>query len=127
MDFGFWWWWGGGGEEGRGKVLSSFRELGRSYITFRDMGSTVKIILGSIRKYHKGAREIWALFSGSKGALTPTPTYAIVAQLVWVVSPGVCVGLEGGGADVIVRESRNYGYAKDHRSFQLQNNQYLHA
>ena len=60
---------GGGGEEGRGKVLDSFRELGRSCISFRDFGSSVKIILGSTRKYHKGAREIWALFSGSKGAL----------------------------------------------------------
>ena len=49
---------GGGGEEGRGKVLNSFRELGRSYFTFMDLGSTVKIILGSTRKYHKGAREI---------------------------------------------------------------------
>ena len=64
---------GGGGEEGRGKVLNSFRELGRSCITFWDLGSTVKIILGSTRKYHKGAREIWALFSGSKGVLTPPP------------------------------------------------------
>ena len=61
----------GGGEEGRGKVLNSFRELGRSCITFRDLRGTVKIILGSTRKCHKGAREIWALFSGSKGALTP--------------------------------------------------------
>ena len=60
-----------GGEEGRGKVLNCFRELKRSCITFRDLGSTVKIILGSTRKYHKGAREIWALFSGSEGALTP--------------------------------------------------------
>ena len=41
---------GGGGEEGRGKVLNSFRELGRSCTTFRDLGSTVKIILGSTRK-----------------------------------------------------------------------------
>ena len=62
---------GAGGEDGRGKVLNSFRELGRSCITFRDLGSTVKMILGSTRKYHKGVREIWALFSGSKGALTP--------------------------------------------------------
>ena len=62
----------GGGVEGRGKVLSNLRELGRSYITFMDLGSTVKIILGSTRKYHKGAKEIWALFSGRKGALTPT-------------------------------------------------------
>ena len=62
---------GGGVEEGRGNVLNSFRELGRSCITFRDLGSTVKIILGSTRKYHEGAREIWALFSGSKGALPP--------------------------------------------------------
>ena len=30
---------GGGGEEGQGKVLSSLRELGRSYITFRDIYS----------------------------------------------------------------------------------------
>ena len=59
-----------GGE--RGEVLSSFRELGRSCITFRDLGSTDKVILGSTRKYHKGARESWALFSGSKGALTLT-------------------------------------------------------
>ena len=64
---------GGGDEEGRGKVLNSFRKLGRSCITFRDLGSTVKIILGSTRKYHKGAREIWSLFSGSKEAHTPTP------------------------------------------------------
>ena len=63
----------GGGEEGRGEVLNCFRELGRSCITFRDLGSTVKIILGITRKYHKGARKIWALFSGSKGALTPPP------------------------------------------------------
>ena len=60
---------GGGG--GTGKVLSSFRELERSCITFRDLGSTVKIILGSTRKYHKGAREIWALFSVSKEILSP--------------------------------------------------------
>ena len=60
-----------GGEEGRGKVLNSFRKLGRSCIIFRDLGSTVKIVLGSTRKYCKGAREIWALFSGTKGALTP--------------------------------------------------------
>ena len=53
---------GRGGEEGQGKVLNSFGELGRSCITFRDLGSTVKIILGSTRKYHKGAREIWAIF-----------------------------------------------------------------
>ena len=64
---------GGGGEEGRGKVLNGFRELKRSCITFRDLGSTVKIILGSTRKYHKGAREIWALFSGSKGFPFPLP------------------------------------------------------
>ena len=64
---------GGGGEKGRGKVLNSFRELGRSCITFRDLGNTAKIILGSTRKYHKGARKIWAIFSGSKGALPPTP------------------------------------------------------
>ena len=64
---------GGGFEAGRGKVLNGFRELERSCITFRDLGSTVKIISGSTRKYHKGARGIWALFSGSKGALTPTP------------------------------------------------------
>ena len=40
---------GGGGEgvEGRGKVLNGLRELERSYITFRDLGSTVKIISGS--------------------------------------------------------------------------------
>ena len=63
---------GRGGEEGRGGVLNNYRELGRSCITFRNLGSTVKIILGSTRKYHMGAREIWALFSGSKGALTPT-------------------------------------------------------
>ena len=61
-----------GGEEGRRKVLNGFRGLERSCITFRDFGSTAKIISGSTRKYHKGAREIWALFSGSKGALTPT-------------------------------------------------------
>ena len=63
---------GGGGLRDEGKILSSFREMERSCITFRDLGSTVKIILGSTRKYHNGAREIWALFSGSKGALTPT-------------------------------------------------------
>ena len=62
-------------EEGRGKVLNSFRELGRSCITFRDLGSTVKIILESARKYHEGAREIWALFSGSKGSLPPHPHF----------------------------------------------------
>ena len=62
----------GGWEEGRGKVLNSFRKLGRSCITFRDLGSTVKIILGCTRKYRKGAREIWALFSGSEEAHTPT-------------------------------------------------------
>ena len=56
---------GGWGEEGRGKVLNTFRELGRSCITFRDLGSTFKIILRSTRKCHKGAREIRALFSGS--------------------------------------------------------------
>ena len=65
---------GGGGEEGRGKVLNGFRELERSCITFRDLGSTVKIISGSTRKYHKGAREIWALFSGSKGP-PPAPPH----------------------------------------------------
>ena len=54
-----------------GKVLSSFRERGRSCITLRDLKGTVKIILGTTRKYHEGAREIWALFSGSKGVLTP--------------------------------------------------------
>ena len=64
---------GGGVEAGRGKVLNGFRELERSCITFRDLGSTIKIISESTRKYHEGAREIWALFSGSKGALTPTP------------------------------------------------------
>ena len=36
---------GGGGEEGQGgEVLNCFRELGRSCITFKDLGSTVKII-----------------------------------------------------------------------------------
>ena len=64
---------GGGRGTGGGEILSSFRELGRSCITLRDLGGTVKIILGSTRKYHKGAREILALFSGSKGALTPPP------------------------------------------------------
>ena len=54
-----------------GEVLNGSRELERSCITFRDLGSTVKIILGSTRKYHKGARKIMALFSGSKGALIP--------------------------------------------------------
>ena len=62
---------GGGVRRDRGEVLNGFRELGRSCITFRDLGSTVKIILGSTKKYHEGARKIWALFSGSKGALTP--------------------------------------------------------
>ena len=62
-----------GGGEGWMGVLNGFREPGRSCITFRDLGSTVKIISGSARKYHKGARKIWALFSGSKEALTPTP------------------------------------------------------
>ena len=61
----------GAGEEGRGKVLNNFRKLGRSCITFRDLRSTVKIILGCTRKYRKGAREIWALFSGSEEAYTP--------------------------------------------------------
>ena len=70
---------GGGGEEGRGKVLNGFRELERSCITFRDLGSTVKIISGSTRKYHKGAREIWALFSGSKGPPPrPPPTKGLI-------------------------------------------------
>ena len=59
-------------EMDEGKVLSSFREMERSCITLWDLGSTVKIILGSTRKYHNGAREIWALLSGIKGALTPT-------------------------------------------------------
>ena len=53
-------------------MLEYFRELGRSRRTFRDLRSSCKIILGSTRKYFKGAGEIWALFSGSKGALTPT-------------------------------------------------------
>ena len=44
-------------------------ELGRSCITFRDLGSSSKINLGSARKYFKGAGEIWTLFSESKGAL----------------------------------------------------------
>ena len=65
---------GGGGKEGRGKVLNNYRKLGRSCITFKDLGSTVKIILGCTRKYRKGAREIWALFSGSEEAHTPPPT-----------------------------------------------------
>ena len=57
---------GGGVEAGRGKVLNGFRELERSCITFRDLGSTVKIISGSTRKYHKGAREIWNYFQGAR-------------------------------------------------------------
>ena len=52
-------------------MLNSFRKLGRSCITFRDLGSTVKIVLGCTRKYRRGAREILALFSGSEEAHTP--------------------------------------------------------
>ena len=33
----------------------------------------------------------------SQNAIWSNDTYAIVAQLVWVVSPGVCVGGGGGG------------------------------
>ena len=69
---------GGGGEEGRGKVLNGFRELERSCITFRNLGSTVKIFSGSTRKYHKGASEIWALFSGSKGSPPPPPAKGLI-------------------------------------------------
>ena len=49
-----------------GEVLNGFRVLGRSCITLRDLGSTVKIIFGSTRKYHKGARKIWHYFQGAR-------------------------------------------------------------
>ena len=56
----------GWGEEGRVGGLEWFKRAGKKLCT-------VKIILGSTRKYHKGGRKIRALFSGSKGALTPPP------------------------------------------------------
>ena len=46
-------------------MLEYFRGLGRSYITFMNLGSSSERILGSTRKYFKGAGEIWALFLGS--------------------------------------------------------------
>ena len=50
----------------KGACLNIFRQLGRSCITFRG--------LGSMRKHFKGAGEIGIYFSGSKGALTPPPS-----------------------------------------------------
>ena len=49
-------------------------------ITFRDLWSTVKIILGSTRKYFKRAGEIWALFSNNKEALPPPPPLGMKAR-----------------------------------------------
>ena len=45
--------------------------LGRSWSIFRDLGSKVKILLGSQGNYFQGSGEINALFSGIKGAQTP--------------------------------------------------------
>ena len=50
-----------------------FWGAGEQLYYFRDFGSTNKIIFGSRGKYFRGAGEIWVLFSGSKGALTPPP------------------------------------------------------
>ena len=50
-----------------------FGDLGRSWSTFRDLGSKGKILLGSQGNYFQGSGEINALFSGIKGAQTPPP------------------------------------------------------
>ena len=57
--------------------MNSFRKLGNweeAVFTFKGFGENSQNTLGSTRKYRKGAREIWALFSGSNGALTPPPS-----------------------------------------------------
>ena len=46
-----------------GSMLKYFRQLGTNCITFRDLGNSSKIVLGSTRKYFKGAGGIWALLS----------------------------------------------------------------
>ena len=80
----------GGVLEGAGE--NSFRELGRT-ITFRDLCSTDKTILGSIRKYLKGAGKIWALLSRSKEALLPPPipppTLSLGVPYIRVLSFGI--------------------------------------
>ena len=50
-----------------------FRDLGRSWSFFRDLGSKGKILLGSRGNYFQGSVEINALFSGIKGEQTPPP------------------------------------------------------
>ena len=56
-------------------VLGSRAE---AVLLFSDLGNSSRIILGSTRQYLKRAGEIWALFSGSKGALKTT-------GLVWTI------------------------------------------
>ena len=55
--------------------MNYFRELGRSYITFRYLGSTCssKIISGSTRKYLKGAGYILGIIFREKGSTDPHP------------------------------------------------------
>ena len=48
--------------------MNRFRELGRSCITFRDLGSISKIIIGSTRKYVKRElRKFGHYFQGARG------------------------------------------------------------
>ena len=48
-------------------TLKHFQGAWEKLYYFRDLGSSSKIILGSMRKYFNGAGKISALFSGSKG------------------------------------------------------------
>ena len=52
-------------------MLEYFRKLGRSSSSFRDLGCSSRIILGSTREYFYGVWEIEALFSGSKEPVAP--------------------------------------------------------
>ena len=53
-------------------MTNIFGDLGRCWsISFRDLGSKGKILLGSQGNYFQGSGEINELFSGIKGAQTP--------------------------------------------------------
>ena len=80
-------------------MLEYFRELWRSCIilTFRDLRSSSKIVLGSTRKYFKGAWEILTLFSGCKGTPTPPPppsSLSLSLSLSLFLAPGRASSLE---------------------------------
>ena len=56
-----------------GRIGLHLGDLGRGWINFKDLGSKGKIFLGSWGNFFQGFGEINALFSGIKGAQTPSP------------------------------------------------------